>query len=279
MGVRLVAGRTLEATDDARAPRVMVVNQAFARMFGKHGTSIGQEVALSTEALTFDRPDAPPRLDFPSAAREVVGVVGDLRFGAVTDDIHPTVFLPIGQAPPRDFTITVHTRGDPLAIADGLRAQVRSIDPDQPVSSITTMEDIAVTSLGSPRARSVLMGAFALLAVLLAAVGVYGVISYGVAQRTHEVGIRLALGARPRDVVRLVMGQGATLGVRGVLIGLAGAAAGGRLLRGLLHGVGPFDAATFTLTASTVLAVAVFASWLPARRASRVGPMEALREE
>jgi putative ABC transport system permease protein len=278
MDVRLRRGRGLAASDHATAPRVVVVNETMARRFWPNESPIGQRIALSIESLRFDRPNAPPRLDFEGAAREIVGVVADVRASAIADPAQPALYVPFAQRPVADLTLAVRTSGDPTRLVAPLRAAVRSLDPDQPLSSWAAMSDVVAASVRQPRDRTTLLGAFALVAVLLAAIGVYGVLAYGVTERTREIGVRVALGASARDVVRLVVVGALRMTCIGVALGLVGGLAASRLLGSLLYGVGPTDAPTYVAAAVLTLAVAGLASWIPARRAAMVDPAIALRD-
>jgi ABC-type antimicrobial peptide transport system permease subunit len=173
----------------------------------------------------------------------------------------------------------MQTAGSPTALVAPAREALAAMDPDVPLFRARTMDDIAAASIARPRFLTTLLGIFATVAAILAAIGLYGVIAYAVGERTREIGIRVALGASNADVLGLVLRGGLALAAMGVAIGLAGSVATTRLLRSLLFGVGPFDVATFALTAALVLAVALLATWLPARRAARLDPVEALRVE
>jgi len=278
MDMRLVRGRLVDATDGPAAPRVAVINETMARGFWPNESPIGKRVALSVESLRFDRPNAPPRLDFEGGAREIVGVVADVRASAIADPAQPALYVPFAQRPVADLTLAVRTRGDPIRLVGPIRTVIRSLDPDQPLSSWATMSDVVAASVRQPRDRTTLLGAFALVAVVLAAIGVYGVMAYGVTERTREIGVRVALGASARDVVRLVVGGALGMTAIGVALGLMGGLATSRLLGSLLYGVGTTDAPTFVAAAGLILVVAGLASWIPARRAARVDPVTALRD-
>jgi putative ABC transport system permease protein len=177
------------------------------------------------------------------------------------------------------MSVVIRTQGDPLQLVAAVRHEVQAMDPAQPIADVRTMEQLVANSVARPRFNTLLLGVFATVALVLAAVGIYGVMAYSVAQRTHEIGIRLALGARPGDVAKLVVGSGFVLAVGGVLLGLAGAFALTRLLASLLFATTPTDPATFVSVVGVLLAVALAACWVPARRAMRVDPMVALRYE
>jgi putative ABC transport system permease protein len=177
------------------------------------------------------------------------------------------------------MNVVVRTAGDPAHAASALRAAVAAVDADIPISAVRTMDDLISTSLAQPRFSMLLLALFALIALALAAVGLYGVISYTVSQRTREIGIRMALGAEPRDILRLVVGQGFRMTALGVIIGLVTALGVTRLLANLLFEVRPFDAASFAGLPLVLAAIALLASWIPARRAARVDPLVSLRNE
>ena len=278
MSLMLRSGRVLTESDGAAAPRVAVINEAMARRFWPNETPIGKRVALSIESLRFDRPNAPPRLDFEGAAREIVGVVADVRASAIADPAAPALYMPFAQRPVSNLTVAVRTGGNPIRLINPIRAAVRALDPDQPLSSVATMSDIVAASVQQPRDRTTLIGVFAFVALLLAAIGVYGVMAYGVNERTREIGVRVALGASASDVVRLIIRGALGMTLVGVVIGLAGGFMASRLLGSLLFGVKATDLATFVGAAVVILGVATLASWLPARRASQVDPAVALRD-
>ena len=278
MALVLRRGRVLNASDGAATPRVAVINEAMRKRFWPNGNPVGKRVALSIESLRFDRPDAPPRLDFEGAAREIVGVVADVRASAIADPALPAMYVPFAQRPVSNLTLAVRTGGNPVWLINPIRAAVRALDPDQPVSAVAAMSDIVAASVQQPRDRTTLIGVFALIALLLAAIGVYGVMAYGVNERTREIGVRVALGADPGDVVRLVIRGALGMTLLGVVLGLAGGFMTSRLLGSLLFGVETTDLPTFLVAAVVILAVAALASWLPARRAARVDPAVALRD-
>jgi putative ABC transport system permease protein len=214
--------------------------------------------------------------------RLIVGIVGDVRQFDLDSDPRPAVYVPYAQEPefwlaPHD--LVVRTQADPLTLAASVREAIRSIDPEQTVSNVRTMEDVLSEAVAGRRFSMLLLGAFAGVALLLAALGTYGVIAHSVARRTQEIGIRMALGARPFDVLRLVVGHGARLAIAGAALGILGALALTRLMGSLLFGVSPTDPLTFLVTALVLPAIAVLASFVPARRATRVDPMIALRCE
>jgi predicted lysophospholipase L1 biosynthesis ABC-type transport system permease subunit len=256
---------------DGAAP-VVVVNESFAHRYLGSGS-------LLSRKLTFS--------GYEDAWRQVVGVVRDVR-SLVGQPAPPTMFVPATQTPTGltrlfgswfPIHVVVRTRGDPAAAATQLAGVIRAVDPLVPLGRVRAMDEVLWASLAFQRFIMVLLSAFAGLAIVLAAVGMYGVISHLVAQRTHEIGVRLAIGARPGDVLRMVLGRGATLTGIGILLGLAGALALTRVIAGFLYGVRPTDLATILAVTGLLVVVALTATWLPARRATKVDPMVALRYE
>jgi putative ABC transport system permease protein len=275
MGIRLRRGRLLTADDRAGAPLVMVINETLAREAWPGEDPIGKRIACCESG-----PDGGPLW------KTVVGVVADVRAHGVGEAIEPEFYLPMAQAPAvawqwleRTMTLALRSPGDAATVAGAMRDAVWSVDRSLPVYAIETMDERRAESLAASRFSTMLLTAFGGLALLLAAVGVYGVISYGVSQRTQEIGIRVALGAGHRNVLELVVGHAAVLTGAGLLLGLGGALGLSRLIGGLLFQVSPTDPPT--LAAGTVLlaAVALLAAVVPARRAARVDPAVALRAE
>ena len=268
MGIPLHAGRAFGATDlDAGAPLVGIANEALVRKYFQDQDPIGKRVRWARE-------DAPHWIT-------IVGVVGDVHhFGLDRPDL-PALYSPYTQAEPwkRWMTFVVRTHADPLALAPAVKQAIWSLDSQLPITKLRSMHVVAAESFAARRFDMLLLALFAALAVTLAAIGVYGVIAYAVAQRTREIGVRVAVGARLRDVVSLVLRGGLRLALLGVGIGLAGAFAATRLMRGMLFGVAPADPATLAVVAAALLAAALLACWLPARRAAQVDPTEALRHE
>ncbi len=278
MGIRLIAGRELNAADREDGARVAVINETLARRFWPNENPLGRRAALTLEALRF-RPDGPPTIDAAGSMREIVGVVADVRHSSLETQAVPEMFVPLAQRPVRDLSIVVRTSGDPMGLARDLRQLVRGVDPAQPIASITSVGDLVAVSMARPRFNLLLLSSFAVLALLLAAVGVYGLLAFGVALRSREIGIRLALGGQARDVARLVVRQGLRLAVIGLAIGLAGSLALGRLMAPLLFEIRPIDPLAFVAAAAVLLLVAFLATYGPARRAARIDPINALRVE
>jgi putative ABC transport system permease protein len=260
----LISGRWLDATDTANAPATVVVNQEFVKLFSGGKNPIGQHLQLSGD---------------PTKTREIVGVVGTIKHGSLDESPRAAMYVSIDQLAPPDMTVVLRSSGNPAQLSAALRDTVSSLDPNQAISTIRSMDDVVSGSVAQPRFASQILGLFAVLALLLAAVGLYGLIAYTVTQRTHEIGIRMALGAEPRDVLKLVIGQGLKLALAGAAIGIVGALALTRLMQGLLFQVSPTDPVTFIGVTVLLTVVALAASYIPARRAMRVDPMIALRYE
>jgi predicted permease len=267
MGIPLLHGRLIETTDDKQAPRAVVVNQAFAKRFFPNGDAIGKRIRLSK--LTNE---------FPWTT--IVGVVGDVRGFALEEPPLPTMYWPVAQirATPA-LAIVVRTQGDPAALGSAVRGAIAEIDPNQPIYDMQTLDQLVAKSLGQRRFTLTLMLLFGVIALVLSAVGIYGVMAFAVSQRTQEIGIRMALGASAIDVLKLVLRNGMFLAVVGAVIGLAGAFAITRFMSSLLFGVSPTDVVTFGLVTAGLLLVALVACYLPARRATKVDPLIALRYE
>ncbi|HSK77681.1 MAG TPA: ABC transporter permease [Thermoanaerobaculia bacterium] len=267
MGIPLVAGRDFTWSDGAEAPKVAIVNRSMARRFWPGQDPLGKR-------LRFGRPGR------EGPWMTVVGIAGDVRYREL-QSVKPDIYVPFLQDPHWAMDLVVRTASDPLSAASAVTAAVQEVDRDQPVSGITTMERALSDTVARPRLRSFILGAFAALALLLAAVGLYGIIAQSVAQRRQEIGIRIALGAGRPEVLRLVLRQGLGLTLAGLAAGLVLAAAVGATgwLATLLYGVEPMDFVTFAAVPLVLLAVAVAASLLPALRATRVDPLTVLRAE
>lgn len=264
LGVPLLAGRGLTAADHAQAPPVVIVNQAFARQWFGDDNPVGQR-------LVVDLGDA--------VEAEVVGLVGDVRQYGPASPGWPAAYLPRAQLGASSMNLVVRTAGDPYAVAGGLRAAVAELDAAVPVAAVTTLGATLDSLLAPARLRTVLLALFAVAALLLACLGLYGTLAYQVRRQTRDTGVRLALGARTADVLRRVAGQGMLLAATGIVLGLAGAVAAGRLLGSLLHGVGPADPLALGGAALALAAAALAASLIPARRAARTDPAIALRHD
>ena len=265
LGIPLLRGRTLEETDNAASPWVVVVDEAFARQFFPGEDPIGKHLTISM---------GPQRLP-----REIVGIVGGVRQTALEMEGEPHMYVPYAQTPLSYGTILARTAGDPSGFAAAVRREVQAVDGQQPVYAIQTLEQIIATSVSDRRFNMLLLAAFAGVALALAGIGVYGVIAYSVGQRRREIAIRMALGAAPRDVFSLFVGDGLRLILMGTALGLAGAVGLTRLLGNQLYAVAPRDPWTFGGVTIVLAAIALLACWMPARRAMRVDPMVALRHE
>jgi putative ABC transport system permease protein len=214
------------------------------------------------------------------AWREIVGVVRDVRYGALDTESGEQVYAPFDLYYGNSYrTLVVRADGDPLNLVTAVRGAIQAIDRDQPISSIRTMEEMVARSVSQRRFNLLLLAVFAIVALILAAVGIYGVMSYSVEHRTHEIGLRMALGAQTSDVLRMLLGQGMKLVTMGVALGLIAASALTRLISGLLFEVRATDPVTYVVIALLLAAVALLACYIPARRAAKVDPVEALRFE
>jgi len=266
MGIRLTKGRLFTKSDGADSPLVVVINETLARRIWPGEDPIGKRVKQGW-----------PESETPW--REVVGVVNDVKLNGLERETPLETYVPLTQESPRSFGLAVRTAGDPLAAATAVERAIHSLDKDLPVSQVLTMDQLLGNSLSQRRLTLVLLASFAVLALLLAAIGVYGVIAYSVRQRTNEIGIRMALGAQTGDVLKLILTQGLKLALIGVVIGLAAAFALTRWMETLLFGVRPADPLTFVVIAAVLTLVALLACYIPARRAAKVDPMVALRCE
>ena len=270
LGVRLLQGRLFTSADRENAPPVCIINASMAKVYFPDINPLGQHMQLG----------ATPVKEIPMM--EIVGVVGDVSPGLGTDP-QAEMYLPFRQAdgllPVFQLSIVMRTSGDPLLQTSALRSVLSQIDPDQPLVKVRTMEENMATTVAQPRFRAWLIGIFAMLALVLSAVGVYGVMSYTVTQRTNEIGIRVTMGAQPRDVFHAIVGEAMRLAVLGVGVGLAAAFALTRLLRSFLFGISAYDPVTFIGVSVLLTAVAIAASYFPARRATLVDPLVALRYE
>jgi predicted permease len=266
LGIPLLRGRYFDAGDRIGSPRVAIISETMARRYFPAENPIGKRMKHGG-----------PHQNLPYM--EIVGVVGDVKYGGLDRANEPVYYEPAAQSTSRPMWLVVRTRGAAATTASSISAQIRSIDASVPISELDPMSRVLYDSVELPRFRAWLMGGFAFAALLLACVGLYGVIAYYVAQRTHEIGIRMALGATSQRVLGLIVGRTVRLVFGGILVGTLGALALVRFLKSMLFGTSPFDAPTFGLVALLLTFVAILAAWLPARRAARIDPMEALREE
>jgi putative ABC transport system permease protein len=275
MGIEIRAGRPFAAQDGAKSQQVAIINETLARRLFQKENPIGQRLRFPVEPT--------PRI--------IVGVVGDTRHFGLDQAVNPEVYLPymqpIMQNPIYVNYLNLAVRVDSgqnnptglSSLAGAVRNQIRAIDPNEPVLRVVTMDERLSNSVAQRRFQMLLLGVFAGIALVIAAVGIYGVVSYAVSRRTHEIGVRMALGAQRSDVLRMVIWRGMSLTLIGVTLGVAAALALTRVLRNLLFEVSATDPATFALIALLLVVVALIASYIPARRATKVDPLQALRHE
>ena len=264
MGIRILRGRGFTDRDDDHAPPVLVISETMARTYWPGEDAIGKRVTIGYHN---------------SGPREVVGIVADVKESELSEAARPEMYAAFPQTPWPFFSVVVRADRDPAALAGAVRTSLTRLDPEQPPGDVQTLTHYVRLATAQPRFTAVLAGAFAAIATLLAGLGIYGVLAYGVAQRRREIGIRMALGAQPGDVRRLVMSQAAVLGAAGVAAGVASALLLTRTLSSLLFGVTASDPATFGAGCALLMGVVVAAAYLPARRATRVDPMVALRAD
>ncbi|MGB9464038.1 MAG: ABC transporter permease [Candidatus Acidiferrum sp.] len=265
MEIPLLAGREFTASDNSAGKHVMVINETMARQYWPRENPIGQRVTMKDWG--------------PPLTGEIVGVVGDVKTNGLDEAVGPMIYWPHFQFPQLFNTIVVRSDSDPLRLIPAVKAAIWAVNKNQPISKIETLEQVLSESLARRRLYMILLGVFAGAALLLAGVGIYGVVSYSVSQRRREMGIRIAIGAERGDVLRLVLGQGARAALLGISIGIAGALGLTRLMTNLLFGVRASDPLTFLAVAMLLTLVALAASYIPARRAMRLDPMVALRHE
>jgi putative ABC transport system permease protein len=263
MQIPLIRGRPITEQDTATSPPVVLVNETMARRFFPDEDPIGKRLDISG----------------PTYMREIVGIVGDIKQESLRTPTPPQVYEPLAQKPAPTIKVLLRAPDNPLRFAETVRQEVRAIDKAQPLSDARLMEEIVASSLTRDRFSVFVLGAFACLALILAAVGLYGVVAYVVTQRTNEIGIRIALGAEPHGIQRLVVVQSLRMVVIGLGLGLAGAVVATGILRSLLYEVKPRDPMTFAGVSLLLVVVALAAAFIPARRAARVDPVLALRAE
>ena len=264
MRIPLLKGRWFDDHDTAESQPVVVVNETMARQISPdYEEVLGKRI----------------KHGFKNQVAEVVGVIGDVKYAGLDQQTKPEMYVPFAQRAWPFMRIVARSKSDPSVVAAAIREAVRAIDKDQPVDKITTMSSVVSASIVDRSFYMQLLGTFASLAFILAAVGIYGVVSYSVAQRTREIGIRVAIGARRRDVLGLVLREALRLTALGVALGLVGAFVATRVLRSLLFEVKPTDPATFICLSLLLTFVALVASYIPARRATKVDPLVALRYE
>ncbi len=261
LGIPLRAGRTFTMADDQNAPAVLMVNEAFAQRYWPGKRAVGQSVRLGSTSIP------------------IIGVVGNVRQRSLTEAAEPTAYIHYLQNMRTSLSFAVQTAGDPLRYAKAVRQAIWSVDHDQTITSVETMTGILSDAVARPRLLTSLLLLFGVMALALGALGLYGVLAYAVGQRRQEIGVRVALGASPRSVLALVVGQGMLLAGAGVAAGIAGALLLTRVMRSVLYDVGTTDLATFATVVVVLLATALVASWLPARRALSIDPVQALQTD
>jgi putative ABC transport system permease protein len=265
MNIALQRGRVFTDADTASSPQVMIVSNAFAKHYFPNEDAIGKRLVL-------DGPDKTPL--------EIIGVVGDVRRKGLDVDVQPEMYFSYLQKPERRMNLVLRTEArDASQLTQAARAEVKAFDPAQIIWRVQTLEQLLGTSVAPRKFNMLLLGIFASVALVLAAIGLYGVMSYSVSWQTHEIGIRMALGASRADVLRLVVRQGMKMAFVGLVLGLVGAFFVSRVLIGMLYGISPTDPLTFTGVSIVLLVVALLACLIPARRATRVDPIVALRAE
>jgi putative ABC transport system permease protein len=275
LGGRLLRGRDFTEADTLEAPGVVLINETLARRYFPNEDPIGQRFKMGSEQ---------PRLGATnvwglSEWSSIVGVVSDIKSLHPHPEAVPEVYQSYWQWPMQGPTILVRATGDPRTLAEAIRRETKAVIPNLPPPLIRTMDDLLSETVAQPRLQTGLLSLFAVVALVLAAIGLYGVLACAVTNRQREIGIRLALGAQKRNVLSLVIGQGMKLAILGVVIGLVAALALTRVMRNLLYEVEPGDPVTLLAVSLLLVAIALFACWLPARRAAKVDPMEALRYE
>lgn len=269
MGMQLREGREFDPRDGASAEKVAVVNETFAKRMWPGESAIGKQLKQGW-------PETPEDV---APWRRVVGVVNDVKLNGVDQDTPMQAFLPYTQNPSRSAALVARTSVDPASVGTALAAAVNSLDKELPVTRMLPMTQLMSAAVARQRLSTVILGVFAGVAVLLAAVGLYGVVSHGVTERTREIGVRMALGAERATVLRLFVLHGVKMAAAGTLVGLAGAYLLTKWIETLLFQVTPTDPATFAIVASGLLIVAAIACYIPARRAARIDPLAALRVE
>jgi putative ABC transport system permease protein len=266
LGIPVLQGRGFTDQDNQGTTGVVIVSESWVRRFFPNGEPIGNRIKLG------GRDSTRPWLS-------IVGIAGDVHDTALESEPRPCVYMPYSQFPSSGMTLVVRAAFDPRLLTSAIRDEVWAIDKDQPVTDVKTMGQYIADSAATRRFNALLLSVFATLALVLASIGIYGVMSYSVSQRVHEIGIRLALGAQPLEVVKLVVGGAMAPVLAGVAIGLAGALALTRVMTSLLYGVSATDLTTFVVVSVLLIAVAAMASYIPSRRATKVDPMIALRCE
>jgi putative ABC transport system permease protein len=277
MGIPLLNGRELEMGDSANSPLVGVINRSMAGKYWPNENPVGKTIVVYR--FVAERTSAGTHVQFKPHMLAIVGIVSDIRQLGLDAPPDPELFMPYDQWPAQEMSLVLRVAAEPSSLIPRVEKEIWRVDPDQPVTDIKTMDEWVAREAAGRRFILLLIGAFASIAAVLAAVGIYGVASYGMRQRTHEIGVRMALGARGQQVVWLILRQNLSWLVIGIAAGIAGAFALTRLLASYLYSVRPTDASTFGLIVLVQLAIAALASFIPARRATKVDPMVALRYE
>jgi putative ABC transport system permease protein len=271
-GIRIARGRAFTEADTADGMSVAIVNSAFVKKYFPATDPLTQRIAV--EQLIPGVTNLGPPIEW-----QIVGVYENVRNGGPRGDGFPEIDVPFAQSPWPGVAMAVRTVGNPDAMNKGIAAVIRSVDPDLSMANVKTMAQLLDESIGGEKFGAVLFGSFAFIALCLAALGIYGVMSFAVAQRTHEIGLRMALGAGENQVLGLILKEGMILGMIGLAIGLAGSYGIGRLMRGMWYGIGSIDPVAFSVVAGILMVSALLASYVPARRATQVDPMAALRDQ
>jgi putative ABC transport system permease protein len=271
MGVALLAGRDFTDADDMDHPGVVIINDAAAKRFWPNENPLGKRITIGMgqEVKLYGKP----------VSREIVGVVGNVKHEQLKDDFQPEMYIPAWNLPAQNMMLIVRAKAPPENLINSMRQAVQAIDPDQPIRRAQTLQAAIAKTVAPLRFVTVLLALFAGLALTLAIIGIYGVMSYAVAQRTQEIGIRMALGAQYGDVLKLVMGQGMILTLVGIGLGLVCALVLTRVMASLLFEVKPTDATTFAVVSISQAIIVMVACYVPARRATKVDPLVALRYE
>jgi putative ABC transport system permease protein len=275
LGIALVHGRLFSDHDDVRAPAAVLVSESFARQFFPNADAVGKRIALGSRVRSASGPQQAGGPNWST----IVGVVRDVKTDRLDAGATPMFYRSVLQVSNLSLTLVVRAHGDPAVLAELMRREVRAVDPNEPLFGVRTMQAVVAAAMAQRRFTMQLLALLAATALALSAIGIYGVMAYFVTQRTHEIGIRMALGAAPGDVLAMVLRQGARLAAAGVAAGIVGAFALTRAIGTLLFGVSPRDPLTFVTLSLVLSAVALVACYVPARRATRVDPIQALRYE
>jgi len=267
LGAPLLKGRFFTERDDDKAPDAAIINETLAKQYFPGADPVGRRLKIGGP----ERPN--------NTWNTIVGVVGDINYSGLDAPPEPVVYYPFRQNTTNNQYVVIRTAMNPQSLELAVRAVVADLDKDLPIVNLRTMDELMTEAVAPPRFRTILVSMFAVVGLLLAAIGIYGVMAYAVTERTHELGVRIALGADRGDVLRIVLGEAAWLAACGVGLGVVGALGATRLIQTLLFGVTPTDALTFAAIAVLLTATALVASYIPARRATRVDPMVALRYE